>query len=560
MINSRKSMGWARISAPLVLTLLVAGPVALNSASAQSGSAESDHHLLLAELAIQDGAVETAIREYLLASGKSDDPERAKQAMQVAYQHGYYRQSLEAAKRWQKLDSDNPTTGLSIAQLYLLLDDSGKARKAFAKLVEQQEEERGPFFLELAGMFLDTDAPWLASGVMEKLAGPYPDLAQAHYANAAVAMSASRFELAREASSKAIEKDPEWLAAKTIAARAQIASGDIDGGLSSAEDVVIDSRDLVTRLEFAYMLMSVGRLDEARVELMLLIEDHGSTGALRALGFLELDEGRFEESEQVFSQLLRSGEYTYDALFYLGLIAEKMEDFPRAMKAYAEVTIGNNAVAAQARIAYLMNKMGDAEIGLNHLEEFGAANPHYRLDMMVARAELLAQIGRYDESKVLYDEVLTLRPGDESTGFAKAFMLDRAGQTSDSIKLLRTFVRRRGDDPLALNALGYTMVDRSEKIKEAGKYIDKALALAPVNSAIIDSKGWFFYRSGDNARAIEYLTRAYSLDNDPEIAAHLGEVYWESGDEVEAQKVWFNALARNPDSDALMDTMERYGQ
>lgn len=559
MAKVMKSRDWTAKLAAWLGVVLVAGLLANTPSVAQTEDATSDHHLLLAELAMQEGAAETAIREYLLAARNSDDPDRAREAMQVAYQYGYYRESLEGAERWQKLDRENPTVGLSIGQLYLVLDEGSKARKAFARLVEEQDEQRGPFFLELAGMFLDSDKPWLASQVMEQLTESYPDLAEAQYANAATAMAASRYELARQASAMAVENDPEWVAAKTIAARAQIASGDIESGLQNAEEVVLENRDLDSRLEFAYMLMGVGRRDEARIELMLLIEDHGYTGALRALGFLELDEGRFEEAETAFGQLLRTGEYTYDALFYLGLIAEKLEDYPRAMKAYAEVTFGQSAIAAQARIANLMYKLGDGDIGLQHLEEFGNQNPQFRLDMIAARAELLADMGRFDEALAMLDALLELRPGDETTGYAKAFMLDRAGRTDESIKLLKKFVKQRKNDPLALNALGYTMVDRSQKLKDAGEYIEKALRLAPVNAAIIDSKGWYLYRRGDNAQAIEVLSQAYVFDNDPEIAAHLGEVYWETGDEVEAKKVWFNAIARNPESDALLETMERYG-
>ena len=83
---------------------------------------------------------------------------------------------------------------------------------------------------------------------------------------------------------------------------------------------------------------------------------------------------------------------------------------------------------------------------------------------------------------------------------------------------------------------------------------------APVNAAIIDSKGWLHFRTGEYKLALEYLRKAYALDNDPEIAAHLGEVLWEMGEQTEAQKFWFQALAVNPDSDALTDTMERFGQ
>ncbi|MEE8109337.1 MAG: tetratricopeptide repeat protein [Gammaproteobacteria bacterium] len=522
--------------------------------------AESDHHLLLAELALQDGAFGTAVREYVLAAQHSDDPERASQATRIAYQHGFLRQALVAAIYWRELQPEEKAARLSVAQLYLQLGNRKKTIREFSAIIAGEEHERGQLFLELTGMFMDSDGPWLASAVMDELARPYPELAQAHYAVAALAMNASRFQLALAEARIAVEQDSEWLAVATVLARAKISSGQIEQGLSYAEDLVLDSRDDGVRLDYAFMLMSVGRNDDARFELMLLLEETGSASALRALGFLEMDGGRFEDAAARFSQLLGTGEYTYDAFFYLGLIAERMEDYPRAMRAYARVNTGFNAITAQARLAQLMNRLGEGEKALQHLAQFGAQNPGFRVDMMVARAELLGEMGRYPEALGLYREVLELRPADEGTGYSMAFMMESSGDLKSSIKQLRSFVKKRRNDPLALNALGYTLVANTDRLNEAGRYINEAVRLAPVNAAIIDSKGWLHFRTGEYELAIEYLREAYALDNDPEIAAHLGEVLWKTGEQTEAQKLWFQALAINPESDVLTDTMDRFGQ
>ncbi|MCZ6829874.1 MAG: tetratricopeptide repeat protein [Gammaproteobacteria bacterium] len=523
-------------------------------------AAESDHHLLLAELALQDGAFGTAINEYILAARYSDNPERASQAMRIAYQHGFLRRALVAAYYWRELRPEEKAARLGVAQLHLQLGNRKKATREFIAIIESEEQERGQLFLELTGIFMGGDGPWLASAVMEELARPYPELAQAHYAVASLALNASRFQLALAEASLAVEQDSEWLGVATVLARAKIALGQIEQGLLYADNLVLDSRDDGVRLDYAYMLMSVGHNDDARVELMLLLEETGSASALRALGFLEMDGGRFEEAGARFSRLLSTGEYTYDAFFYLGLIAERMEDYQRAMRAYARVNMGISAIAAQARLAHLINRLGEGEKALQHLDQFGAQNPGFRVDMMVARAELLGEMGRYPEALDLYKEVLELRPADEGTGYAMAFMLESSGDLRSSIKQLRSFVRKRRTDPLALNALGYTLVANTDRLKEAGRYINKAVRLAPVNAAIIDSKGWLHFKTGEYKLALEYLREAYALDNDPEIAAHLGEVLWEMGEQTEAQKFWFQALAVNPDSDALTETMERFGQ
>ena len=531
-----------------------------SGSSVVADAAESDHHLLLAELAMQDGAPGTAVNEYVLAAQYSDDPERASQATRVAYQYGFLKQALVAANYWRRLQPDDQAARLSIAQLQLQLGNRKKATREFASIIESEEEEREQLFLELTGIFMDSDGPWLSSKVMEELARPYPELAKAHYAVAATAMGASRFELALAEANKAVALDSEWFSVATLLARARIASGQIEEGLRYADDLVLESRDDGVRLDYAYMLMSVGRSEDARLELMLLHEETGSAGALRALGFLEMDAGRFEEAAARFSQLLGTGEYTFDALFYLGLIAERMEDYQRAMRAYARVNAGFSAIAAQARLARLMNQLGEPETALEHLAQFGIQNPGFRVDMMVASAELLGEMGRFEEALDTYREVLELRPADEGTGYAMAFMEELSGDLKSSIKQLRSFVRKRRADPLALNALGSTLVVNTDKLSEAGRYINKAIELAPANAAIIDSKGWLHFRKGEHELALKYLRDAYALDNDPEIAAHLGEVLWEMGEQTEAQKFWFKALAINPDSDALTDTMDRFGQ
>jgi len=173
---------------------------------------------------------------------------------------------------------------------------------------------------------------------------------------------------------------------------------------------------------------------------------------------------------------------------------------------------------------------------------------------------LLGEMGRYDEGIDVYQQILDLRPADEGTAYALAFMKEASGDAKGSIKLLRSFTKKRRGDPLALNALGYTLVSNTNKLGEARRYIDEAMRLAPMNAAIIDSKGWLHFKTGENEQALKYLRQAYELDNDPEIAAHLGEVLWETGEETDAQKLWFQALSINPDSDALKDTMERFGQ
>jgi tetratricopeptide (TPR) repeat protein len=120
-------------------------------------------------------------------------------------------------------------------------------------------------------------------------------------------------------------------------------------------------------------------------------------------------------------------------------------------------------------------------------------------------------------------------------------------------------IEREPSNAQALNALGYTLADRTERLDEALGYIQRALEVEPNDAAIIDSMGWVQYRLGNMDKAVELLRHALELIKDPEIAAHLGEVLWKMGNKRDALEVLESALREHPKHDALLDAMKRLG-
>ena len=115
----------------------------------------------------------------------------------------------------------------------------------------------------------------------------------------------------------------------------------------------------------------------------------------------------------------------------------------------------------------------------------------------------------------------------------------------------------RDSNSTALNALGYTLTNRTQRHEEGYALISKALALQPDEPAILDSMGWALYRMNRLEEALDYLTRAYAAFPDPEVAAHLGEVLWVSGDTENAMLVWQGALLKDPANAVLQETLQR---
>ena len=126
---------------------------------------------------------------------------------------------------------------------------------------------------------------------------------------------------------------------------------------------------------------------------------------------------------------------------------------------------------------------------------------------------------------------------------------------SDLLKI----ISRDADNVSALNALGYTMLLHTDRLDEAFNFIKRAYTLKPDSPAIIDSMGWALFKRGEMREALDFLKRAMAKMPDPEIAAHLGEIYWTLGDEVKAIKTWSQGLKKVPNAVQIISTMKRLG-
>ena len=157
------------------------------------------------------------------------------------------------------------------------------------------------------------------------------------------------------------------------------------------------------------------------------------------------------------------------------------------------------------------------------------------------------------------DEALAAQPENMPLQYARAMLSEKLDNISAMERDLRSILENDPDNATALNALGYTLADRTERYDEALQLISRALELRPDEPAILDSMGWILFRTGHYEESLEYLNRAYSGFPDPEIAAHLGEVLWVSGEADEARAVWFEALDRDPNHSLLLETLDRLG-
>jgi Flp pilus assembly protein TadD len=157
----------------------------------------------------------------------------------------------------------------------------------------------------------------------------------------------------------------------------------------------------------------------------------------------------------------------------------------------------------------------------------------------------------------LVQRLRRLFPDDDDLQLAEAFLREQLGQVDAAIALMRDLLTRRPADATVLNSLGYTLVDRQRSLTEGYRLVTAAIEIKPDSYAIMDSVGWSLYRLGRLEEAEAWLARAWQRSRDPEVAAHLGELYWVSGRRGDARSVWDEALAESPDHEALLKTRGR---
>ncbi len=520
---------------------------------------QSDYHLLLAEMANQEGNYALASSEYRRAALLNASPEVAERATRMAFDHGYIDDALVSAQHWVRLSPDDRQARVLLASLMLETGDADGATAHFRYYIEHAESTVNVAFMDLLPLFQRVTDTRVATEVMRRLTKPYPDSARAQFVLANLALGSQDYDLALESSESARQLDPDWIAAGMSHARALQSTGQTEEALDVAQQLVIIDRSIETRLDYILMLVSAREYDDARLELMIVLDEfRGEADALRIMGYLDILEDDLESAQDRFTEMLATGRNTGDAYYYLGNIAERQEDYPRALRLYARVGTGPNVIAAQIRAASVLEELDDGQAGLDHLQGFADANPRHRSTMALAKGNLLVRMDRGDDAFVWYDEYLTEYPDDDSVRYQRAFLYERFDRVDEAIAELHLILDDNTNDPFALNALGYTLADRTTRYREAQRYIKKAYTQEPYNAAIVDSMGWIMYRRGKLEQALEYLKRAYRLDDDPEIAAHLGEVLWVSGNETAADEIWQGALKVYPNNGPLREIVDQF--
>jgi tetratricopeptide (TPR) repeat protein len=532
-------------------------PVQQGSLPKQELTPQILYQYLLAEIAAQRGQFGLSAGAYLDLARSTRDPRIVRRAAEVAFHARQYDSALEAIKIWLSID---PASQQAKQMQATMLLASGRVDELAANLGRDLAGEgprTGEAILQLARGFSRYPDRVAVSRLFEALTKPYPQLPEAHLARAQTAMGIGNVDVARAAIDSALLLRPDWEQAALSKAellpkgapqldflKAWLAS---NPGAQQA------------RLGYARTLVSEKRYEEARAEFRtLLAANPDNPEILYAVGILSLQVNAVGDAEQPLRRYVELGRGDLNpARFYLGQIAEQAERLDDAIRWYDLVDAGENALPAKIRAARVLARQKKLDEARERLA-VARATIGGDIRLTVAESHLLRDVGRHDEAYAFLAKALDGQPDQTELLYETSLAAEKLGHLETVERLLRRLIALKPESPQGYNALGYTFADHNIRLDEAAELVDKALALAPDDSFILDSKGWVLFRQGKLDAALETLKKAYAKQPDAEIAAHIGEVLWKLGRTDEAKDVWRDAAKVYPSNEALNATIKRH--
>jgi len=516
--------------------------------------------VLVAEIALQRGDANLATKAYSDLSLRTRDPRVLERTVEIAGYARRYDIALEAAKLWLDVEPGSVRAQQMLTGILILSNRMDELAPTLVRMLESDKASLGANLLGLNRMFVRNEDRIAVFNLIEKVCRPFFGIAEAHYAVAQAASSASMQERAQAEVARALELRPDWEMAALL--QAQIAARTSTAQAVTYLQAFVERNPMArdVKLHLARVLVGEKRYDEARQLFNQLLQGFpDNPDVVYPVALLALQQNDLAVAEAQFKHLLTlSIPDKSIAYYYLAQISEEKGKADEALDLYAKVVSGDQLVLARMRSAQILADQGKLDAARKLLSEAKVDSAEQSLQLSIAEASLLRKAKQPQAAFDLLDALLEKQPDNPELLYETALLAERLNQMEIMERRLRRLIELQPENAQAHNALGYSFADRGIRLAEARELIEKALTLLPNDTFILDSLGWVLYRQGDLPGGLAVLERAYGMRDDPEIAAHLGEVLWSMERKDEARKLLRAAQKKYPDNEPLADAVKKF--
>jgi tetratricopeptide (TPR) repeat protein len=519
------------------------------------------YDLLVGEFAGNAGDMELSVESYNRAAMETPDARVAARASYIAVYGERYEDALVLLERWEKLDPDDSEIARMYAITYLKLGQPLEAATYIQGILDTVEGNGHEKALAVKRLLAKESSTEDGLVVLDALNKAEPGNQHMLLLQARYAAQLEKYDDALELLDQVLAIDSTQADVHIIKARILAAQGKQEQAMALIALVLMEQPDNDhLRLQYARMLVEQRQFNQAKAQFNLLLKDDPENAdILLSLGLLNIETGELDEASIHLTHLVDMGQKQDIANYYLGRIAQNREEHKIAISYYLKVKSGDYVFDSKMRIAGLFARLGRVDEGLQQLEVLAEKQTSWplRVRAYLAQGEILASKQRYAEGMEMYSRALQQKPDDADLLYARALMAEKVDRIDITEADLLKLLSAEPENANALNALGYTLADRTERLEEALDYIKRAAELVPDDPAILDSLGWVSYRLGNMQDALKWLGMAFERLEDAEIAAHYGEVLWKNNQRDEAEKVWKIGLENNAEHPVLLETMHR---
>jgi len=555
-----------RICTVLLLSLPVFPALAAPAKPAQpplvAEAAPPLEPMLAGEFSLQAGKLADAARWYLLAAEQAPgDIGLAERATRIAMIAGDDARATQALALWAQRDPGAVAVRATRASLAMRKGDAKLARRELLAVLRAPE----PLAWRYAVLALATGGrdPAVPAQVLGQLvdANAIPEDLDAWQEFGRLALRMDRPELAQRMVAEVVRRFPEEPRVVLLHATQLNQAGRKDEAISllkGIEPKAGGDDELRNALAFAYD--ALGEPQAAERVLATGTQNLQTWGMRASLLAKQKDDAALLALYQDIAA--KASKPDPEQRLLLGKIAEYLKRYQEAVDWYHGVPGGEQRGEAQLRAVnalHLLGEKGKANTQVHAIQADAGLDDDVRRDAYLLEAELQQRDANISAETEVLTRGLAAFPDDGALLYARALAWERNDDVPRAEADLRKVLVAEPENVAALNALGYTLADRTHRYQEALELIDRARVAEPDNAAIVDSYGWVLYRLGRNTEALEHLRRAWSLNKDPEIAAHVGEVLWVLGKKDEARRFFDEARKLDPDNRALQRAIEKLG-
>ncbi|MGE4447551.1 MAG: tetratricopeptide repeat protein [Azospira sp.] len=535
-------------------------PAAVPTSAAELPAGQVAYQVLLAEIALRRGYGDLALSVYAELALRSRDPQVLARAIEVA---GFARRmdlAHELAQLWVETEPESVTARQTLVGVLIVLNRLDDLVPHLSKLLEQDKDNLGDNLSRLNRMLVRQPDKSAVLRLVQRVTQPYQGVAEAHFAVAQAALAAGDRPLAQESVRRAQELRPEW--EMPVLLEAQIVSAEAPAKVVPLLERYLsrhpNAKDV--RLHLARAYVGDKRFSDASAEFRRLLRDFpNSVEVVYPVAILALQQNDLDTAETQLKHLLELEFGDRNLVnYYLGQVMEARKNEAAAIDYYGQVGLSEPFLNARNRQAMLLARAGKLDEARQVLQQTATMHPTERVALGQSEAQLLRDAKRYAEALEVLERLLKSNPGNAELLYDSALVADRLDKVALVEERLRQVIALQPENAHAYNALGYTFAERNMRLDEARELVARALALLPDDAFIIDSMGWVLYRQGDLAGALIQLQKAYGLRQDPEIAAHMGEVLWGLGRQDEARRVLREAARKDPDNEALAAAVKKF--